>query len=155
MLQKDIDGKVQVGLETETIKVGDRGEAIVWSCLDGHRQTGVPVRYASAFWMVGSRRRRRSHARVIEQKAIGLAVPSRNMMNCRNECRYSIHLVADWPDLRRRRRHWRSCAPAADDTIPAGCGFRIRPVLEASESLVARAPDIWPFDQQLAPRRQH
>ena len=28
MLKKDIDGKVEVGLEKETIKVGDRGEAI-------------------------------------------------------------------------------------------------------------------------------
>jgi membrane-bound ClpP family serine protease len=28
MLQKDIEGKVEVGLEQDTIKVGDRGEAI-------------------------------------------------------------------------------------------------------------------------------
>ncbi len=28
MLKKDIDGKVEVGLEKETIKVGDRGESI-------------------------------------------------------------------------------------------------------------------------------
>ena len=28
MLKKDIEGKVEVGLEKETIKVGDRGEAI-------------------------------------------------------------------------------------------------------------------------------
>jgi len=28
MLKKDIDGKVEVGLENETVKVGDRGESI-------------------------------------------------------------------------------------------------------------------------------
>jgi hypothetical protein len=90
-----------------------------------------------------------------EDGAAGLAAASRCVMNCQSESKYSIHLVVGGPGRSRYRCRWRGTASVADNAIPVGRRFRVRPILRAAEKLVARTPNFWALDQQLAPRRQH
>jgi len=76
-------------------------------------------------------------------------------MNSQSECKYSIHLVVGGPGRSRYRCRWRGTAFVAYNAIPVGRRFRVRPILREAESLVARTPDVWAIDQELASRRQH
>jgi len=68
-----------------------------------------------------------------EDEAAGLAAASGRVMNCQCERKYSIHLVVGRLGRSRYRCRWRSTASVADNAIPVGRRFRIRPILRAAE----------------------
>ena len=90
-----------------------------------------------------------------EQPAPRLAAAGRHMMNCHSGRKYSIHLVVGGASRSRNRRRGRSAASVANNAISVGCRLRVRQILRAADKLVARTPNFWVFDQELAPRRQH
>jgi len=65
--------------------------------------------------------------------ASGLAAASRRVMNSQSECKYSIHLVVGGPGRSRYRCRRRGTAFVADNAIPAGRRFRVRPILREAE----------------------
>ena len=54
-------------------------------------------------------------------------------MNSQSECKYSIHLVVGGPGRSRYRCRRRGTAFVADNAIPAGRRFRVRPILREAE----------------------
>jgi len=54
-------------------------------------------------------------------------------MNSQSECKYSIHLVIDGLGRGRYKCRWRGTAFVADNAIPVGRRFRIRPILRKAE----------------------
>jgi len=61
--------------------------------------------------------------------AAGLAAANRRVMNCQGERKYSIFLVVGGPGRSRYRCRWRGAASVADDAVPVGRRFRVRPIL--------------------------
>lgn len=68
-----------------------------------------------------------------EDRIAGLAAASRRVMNSLSGCNYSIHLVIGGPDRSRYRCRWRGAASVADDAVPVGRRFRVRPILRKAE----------------------
>ena len=68
-----------------------------------------------------------------EVGAAKLAAATRRVMNCQSERKYSIYLVVGGPGRGRYRCRWRGTASVANNAIPVGRRFRVRPILKATE----------------------
>ena len=79
----------------------------------------------------------------------GLVGAGPRVMNWQSGFRNQISLVAGGPDIGCHRCRRLGSAVVADDAVPAGRCFRVRPFLGAAESLVARAPVLRAVDRKL------